>query len=66
MFNTYTTPIAAQNALRDSGLDRMDHEFKYVGGGLQPVIVCHSIRDAEEVQTRGFNSRLQHAFASDD
>ncbi|PZR65623.1 MAG: hypothetical protein DI537_51035 [Stutzerimonas stutzeri] len=64
-FNTYDTPIAATNALRDNGLDILDFEMRDVIGGLQPVLICHSIRDAEEVQNRGFNSRLVADFASD-
>ncbi len=65
MFNTYSTPIAAMNALKDSGLAHMDHEMRDVIGGLQPVVICHSIHDAEEVQTRGFNSRLPVEYAAD-
>lgn len=65
MFHTYSTPIAAMKGLRDSGLDRLDHEFKDVIGGIQPVVICESIRDAESVQARGFNSRLTVEYAAD-
>jgi hypothetical protein len=65
MFHTYSTPIAAMQALKDSGLDRLDTEMRDVGGGLQPVVICNSIRDAETVQGRGFNSRLVTEFAAD-
>jgi hypothetical protein len=65
MFHTYPTPIAAMQALKTSGLDRLDSEMKDVGGGLQPVLICHSISDAEAVQEQGFNARLATEFAAD-
>ena len=65
MFNTYATPIAAMNALKASGLDRLDSEMRDVGGGLQPVLIFHSISDAETIQSRGFNSRLAIEYATD-
>lgn len=65
MFNTYATPAAARAALRFSGLDILDMELRPTFDGVQPVLICHSIRDAEEVQNRGFSARLDVEYATD-
>lgn len=62
MFNTYPTPVAALAALAENGLGHIDREIRHVVGGLQPILLCVSLRDAEEIQSRGFNARLAPEF----
>lgn len=66
MFNTYTNPVAAVQALREKGFDKLDFELRPVlGGQIQPIVVCESLHDAEVIRDSGFNARLAIEYAAD-
>ncbi|RYF03401.1 MAG: hypothetical protein EOO77_31130 [Oxalobacteraceae bacterium] len=66
MFNQYQSADAAKNAVDANGFGPLDLVFEpMLGGGVQPVLICDHIRDAEIVQRSGFNARLRVEYAAD-